>query len=54
MSTFSFTALMIIWVVIGTLGVILDEKYVVTNWLLVIFFVFIPFFPFIAKWFGLY
>lgn len=42
------------WFSAGLLGCVLDDKFTVVNWLILIFVVFVPFIPWVSHWCGLY
>ena len=49
----SLVIIFLAWFSAGLLGCILDDEFTVVNWLIIIFVVVVPFFPWICYWLGL-
>lgn len=49
----SLVIIFLAWFCGGLLGCFLDDEFTVVNWLILIFVVVIPFFPWICWWLGL-
>lgn len=48
----SLVIVFLAWFSVGILGTILDDEFTIVNWLMIIFFFVIPFFPWILYWLG--